>query len=50
MLCRDLRGFWRKLGELGALGITASAKYGGGCDESESQYLNHVIIMEELSR
>lgn len=43
---RDLRGFWRKLGDLGALGITAHSKYGG----TEAQYLDHAIIMEELSR
>lgn len=43
---RSLRQFWQKLGDLGALGITANSKYGG----SEGQYLDHVIIMEELSR
>lgn len=43
---RDLRQFWKKLGDLGALGITANSKYGG----TEGQYLDHVIILEELSR
>ncbi|XP_076685005.1 isovaleryl-CoA dehydrogenase, mitochondrial [Andrena cerasifolii] len=42
----DLRGFWRKLGELGLLGITAKQEYGG----TGGTYLDHVIIMEELSR
>lgn len=43
---RELREFWRKLGDLGTLGITAPAEYGG----TEGTYLDHVIIMEELSR
>lgn len=43
---RGLRQFWQKLGDLGVLGITANSTYGG----SEGQYLDHVIIMEELSR
>lgn len=43
---RSLRQFWRKLGDLGALGITARSEY-GGCD---GEYLDHVVIMEELSR
>lgn len=43
---RDLRGFWRKLGDLGVLGITAHPNYGG----TGAQYLDHVIVMEELSR
>ena len=38
--------FWRKLGELGLLGITASSEFGG----SDMGYLDHVIAMEELSR
>ena len=41
-----LREFWKKLGDLGLLGITAPAEYGG----SELGYLDHVIAMEELSR
>lgn len=37
---------WRKLGDLGLLGITVSEEYGGaGMD-----YLAHVIAMEEISR
>lgn len=44
--CRDLRTFWRKLGDLGALGMTADTEYGG----TGAQYLDHVIVMEELSR
>lgn len=43
---KSLREFWGKLGGLGALGITANSKYGG----SDASYLDHVIIMEELSR
>lgn len=41
-----LQGFWKKLGELGLLGITAKQEYGG----TGGTYLDHVIIMEELSR
>jgi len=37
---------WPELGELGLLGITAEAEYGG----SELGYLAHVIAMEEISR
>ena len=37
---------WPELGELGLLGITAEADYGG----SELGYLAHVIAMEEISR
>jgi isovaleryl-CoA dehydrogenase len=37
---------WRKLGDLGLLGITADEKYGG----SGMGYLAHVVVMEELSR
>src|SRR5690606_21619738 len=37
---------WRKLGELGLLGITVNEQYGG----SELGYLNHVVAMEEISR
>ncbi|XP_031841244.1 isovaleryl-CoA dehydrogenase, mitochondrial [Nomia melanderi] len=42
----DLRLFWRKLGDLGLLGITVRPEYGG----TDGTYLDHVIIMEELSR
>ncbi len=37
---------WKKIGELGLLGITADTKYGG----SEMSYLSHCIAMEEISR
>jgi len=37
---------WRKMGELGVLGITAEEKYGG----AGLGYLEHVIAMEEISR
>lgn len=37
---------WKKMGDLGLLGITVSANYGG----SEMGYLAHVVAMEEISR
>ena len=37
---------WRKLGDLGVLGITASEDYGG----AGLGYLEHVVAMEEISR
>ena len=37
---------WKKLGELGLLGITVSAEYGG----SAMGYLAHLVAMEEISR
>lgn len=37
---------WKKLGALGLLGITAEEAYGG----ANLGYLEHVIVMEELSR
>ncbi|MGN6312759.1 MAG: isovaleryl-CoA dehydrogenase [Rhodanobacteraceae bacterium] len=37
---------WRKLGELGLLGITVSPDFGG----SGMGYLAHVVAMEEISR
>jgi isovaleryl-CoA dehydrogenase len=37
---------WRKLGELGLLGITVDEEYGG----SGMGYLAHVVAMEEISR
>ena len=37
---------WKKFGELGLLGITASPKYGG----SDMSYLAHCIAIEEISR
>ncbi|XP_023320159.1 isovaleryl-CoA dehydrogenase, mitochondrial isoform X1 [Eurytemora carolleeae] len=43
---KDRASFWRKLGDMGLLGITASSQYGG----SDMGYLDHVIAMEEISR
>ena len=37
---------WRKLGDLGLLGITVEEDYGG----SDLGYLAHVVAMEEISR
>ena len=37
---------WRKLGELGVLGITVSEEYGG----ADMGYLAHIVAMEEISR
>jgi len=37
---------WRKLGDMGLLGITVSEEYGG----SDMGYVAHVIAMEEISR
>jgi isovaleryl-CoA dehydrogenase len=37
---------WRKMGDLGLLGITVSEEYGG----ADMGYLEHVIAVEELSR
>lgn len=42
----DRRSFWKKLGSLGVLGITAKSEYGG----SNGSYLDHVVLMEELAR
>ncbi|XP_042316119.1 isovaleryl-CoA dehydrogenase, mitochondrial-like [Sceloporus undulatus] len=43
---KEMREFWKKLGELGVLGITAPAEYGG----SAMGYLDHILVMEEISR
>ncbi|XP_068107775.1 isovaleryl-CoA dehydrogenase, mitochondrial-like isoform X1 [Hyperolius riggenbachi] len=43
---KDLRNFWKKLGDLGLLGITAPTDYGG----SGMGYLEHILVMEEVSR
>ena len=37
---------WRKMGDIGLLGITVSEEYGG----ADMSYLEHVVAMEELSR
>lgn len=37
---------WKKMGDMGILGVTVSAEYGG----LEMGYLAHSIVMEELSR
>ena len=37
---------WRKMGELGVLGITVSEQYGG----ANMGYLAHMVAMEEISR
>ena len=37
---------WKKMGQLGLLGITVDEKWGG----SQLGYLAHVIVMEEISR
>uniref|UniRef100_R4FP64 Isovaleryl-CoA dehydrogenase, mitochondrial n=1 Tax=Rhodnius prolixus TaxID=13249 RepID=R4FP64_RHOPR len=43
---KEMREFWKGLGNLGALGITVEVEYGG----TGGTYLDHVIIMEEISR
>ncbi|XP_030572582.1 isovaleryl-CoA dehydrogenase, mitochondrial-like [Drosophila novamexicana] len=43
---KDMRSFWRKLGELGYLGITVDPEYGG----TGGSYLDHSIVVEEISR
>jgi isovaleryl-CoA dehydrogenase len=37
---------WKKMGELGLLGITVSEEYGG----AQMGYLAHAIVLEEISR
>ena len=37
---------WKKMGDMGLLGITVSEEFGG----ADMGYLAHVIVMEELSR
>src|SRR6476661_6755230 len=37
---------WRKLGDLGLLGITVEEEYGGAA----LGYLAHIVAMEEISR
>uniref|UniRef100_A0A8C9T7J3 Isovaleryl-CoA dehydrogenase, mitochondrial n=1 Tax=Scleropages formosus TaxID=113540 RepID=A0A8C9T7J3_SCLFO len=43
---KGMREFWKKMGSLGILGITAPVEFGG----SGLGYLDHVIVMEEISR
>ncbi|KAG9462004.1 hypothetical protein GDO78_015151 [Eleutherodactylus coqui] len=43
---KDMRNFYKKLGDLGVLGITAPVEYGG----SAMGYLEHVLVVEEISR
>lgn len=43
---KELKSFWKKLGELGALGITVKTEYGG----IGGSYSDQAIIMEEISR
>ncbi|XP_068819920.1 isovaleryl-CoA dehydrogenase, mitochondrial isoform X1 [Capricornis sumatraensis] len=42
----SLLEFWKQLGNLGVLGITAPVQYGG----SGLGFLEHVLVMEEISR
>ncbi|CAF1074631.1 unnamed protein product [Rotaria sordida] len=42
----QLREFWKKLGDLGLLGVTAPVEYGG----LGLHYTEHCIAMEEISR
>ncbi|UUZ51608.1 acyl-CoA dehydrogenase family protein [Massilia sp. B-10] len=37
---------WRKMGDLGVLGITVDEEYGG----AQMGYLAHIVAMEEISR
>ena len=37
---------WRKMGDLGVLGVTIEEEYGG----AGMGYLEHVVAMEEISR
>uniref|UniRef100_A0A8C3YKP4 Isovaleryl-CoA dehydrogenase, mitochondrial n=1 Tax=Catagonus wagneri TaxID=51154 RepID=A0A8C3YKP4_9CETA len=43
---KNLREFWKQLGNLGVLGITAPVQYGG----AGLGYLDQVVVMEEISR
>ncbi|NBO82947.1 MAG: isovaleryl-CoA dehydrogenase [Betaproteobacteria bacterium] len=37
---------WRKMGDIGLLGVTAAEQYGG----ADMGYLAHMVVMEEISR
>lgn len=37
---------WRKMGDVGLLGVTAAEQYGG----ADMGYLAHMVVMEEISR
>ncbi|CAH1246025.1 IVD [Branchiostoma lanceolatum] len=41
-----IREFWKKLGDMGLLGMTAPTEYGG----TGMGYLDHCLAMEEISR
>uniref|UniRef100_A0A672IGZ9 Isovaleryl-CoA dehydrogenase, mitochondrial n=1 Tax=Salarias fasciatus TaxID=181472 RepID=A0A672IGZ9_SALFA len=41
-----MRAFWRELGNMGLLGMTAPVEHGG----TGLGYLDHVLVMEEMSR
>ncbi|XP_066550440.1 isovaleryl-CoA dehydrogenase, mitochondrial [Amia ocellicauda] len=43
---KEMKEFWKHLGDLGVLGITAPVEFGG----SGLGFLDHVIVMEEISR
>lgn len=43
---KDLRNFWKKMGDLGLLGPTVKPEYGG----LGGTYLDHCVINEEISR
>ena len=42
----DLRGFFKKCGDMGLLGVTAEEQYGG----AGMGYMEHCVVMEEMSR
>ena len=42
----ELREVWKKMGDLGMLGATASSNYGG----SDMGYFAHCILVEEIAR
>jgi len=43
---KDMRKFWKRLGDMGFLGITVKSQYGG----TEGSYFDHCLLMEEASR